>query len=140
MFSGIVNEIARDRAIFARDVELIRENAKDADVQEMVLICETCNNGNKLVTEGNIIPRAEEIQINEAINKISDKEDPAEIDRILASEKPNIGIDEIMGISGPDEPTETEFVYNTMMSKNESVDCESCKDESVDCENCREDD
>ena len=109
MFSGILSNVARERASMLRDAEYISENVKDSQLQEAILIYETCDKTGKLCTEDNIISPEERKEIKEAIEKIPPTSDSEqEIDRILSKEGGSIGIDDIMGIE-TDTPTESIF-------------------------------
>lgn len=99
MFSGILANVARERAAILRDIAYITENVRDSEIQEALLVYETCDKTGKLCTEDNIIPPEEREEIKEAIKQIlpsSDSEE--EIDRILSKDGGSIGIDDIMGI------------------------------------------
>lgn len=109
MFSGILANVAREQASILRDAEYITENFRDSQIQEAILIYETCDKTGKLCTEDNIIPPEEREEIKEAIMKIPPSFDSEqEIDRILSKEGGSIGIDDIMGIE-TDTPTESIF-------------------------------
>ena len=109
MFSGILANVAREQASILRDAEYITENFKDSQIQEAILIYETCDKTGKLCTEDNIIPPEEREENKEAIMKIPPSFDSEqEIDRILSKEGGSIGIDDIMGIE-TDTPTESIF-------------------------------
>ena len=82
-----------------RDMEYITEETRDAKLQEAILIYETCDKDHKLVTEDNIISPEEREEIQE------------EISRIMSTEAPGVGINDIMGIQS--EVTDDE-VYSTM--------------------------
>ena len=109
MFSGILANVAREQASILRDAEYITENFRDSQIQEAILIYETCDKTGKLCTEDNIIPPEEREEIKEAIMKIPPSFDSEqEIDRILSKEGGSIGIDDIMGIE-TDTPTKSIF-------------------------------
>lgn len=98
MFDTAMRDIAYNRAAFARDMEYMRENTRDAEVQESMLLFESCGEGIRM--ESDIISKEEAADLKEAIESIpddsSDKE--AEIDRILNTDKERMSIDEVMGI------------------------------------------
>ena len=110
MFSGILSNVARERASMLRDAEYISENVKDSQLQEAILIYETCDKTGKLCTEDNIISPEERKEIKEAIEKIPPTSDSEqEIDRILSKEG-SLGIDDIMGIEH-DNTDESEAIF-----------------------------
>ena len=116
MFSGILDNVARERASMLRDAEYISENVKDSRIQEAILIYETCDKTGKLCTEDNVIPPEEREAIKEAIEKIPPTSDiEEEIDRILSKEGGSLSIDDIMGIEN-ENTGETVFadISNTM--------------------------
>ena len=109
MFSGILANVAREQASILRDAEYITENFRDSQIQEAILIYETCDKTGKLCTEDNIVPPEEREEIKEAIMKNAPSFDSEqELDRILSKEGGSIGIDDIMGIE-TDTPTESIF-------------------------------
>ena len=116
MFSGILGNVAREKASMLRDAEYISENVKDSRLQEAMLIYETCDKTGKLCTEDNIIPPEEREQIKEAIEKIPETSNSEEeIDRILSKEGGSIGIDDIRGIENEDTgETVLADIANTM--------------------------
>ena len=110
MFSGILANVAREQASILRDAEYITENFRDSQIQEAILIYETCDKTGKLCTEDNIISPEERKEIKEAIEKIPPTSDSEqEIDRILSKEG-SLGIDDIMGIEH-DNTDESEAIF-----------------------------
>ena len=123
MFSGIKSNIAQERASLVRDMEFIRQNVKDAQIQETMLICEACGGGGKLYTETDLVSREEEKEICNAITRIpGDDTSSEEINRILTSNKPELSLDEVMGISAENEPTPTDIAYACMTGCDEACD------------------
>ena len=110
MFSSILANVAREQASILRDAEYITENFRDSQIQEAILIYETCDKTGKLCTEDNIISPEERKEIKEAIEKIPPTSDSEqEIDRILSKEG-SLGIDDIMGIEH-DNTDESEAIF-----------------------------
>lgn len=127
MFSGIKANIAQERASLAREMEYMRQNVADAAIQESVLIYESCNGGRGLCLESEIVPPSEEQEIRKAIARIPETDDSEEdVKRILASKKPELSLDEVMGISSEDEENPTEIAYNAMTRELHSGPDEDC--------------
>lgn len=115
MFSGTLDNIARERASFLRDAEYIRENVKDSALQEAMLIYEACDKDHKLLTEDNIVSPEEKEEIKRAIAQIpTDSDASEEIDRIMSANGSAVSIDDIMGIKS-DETGDT--VYSDIASE-----------------------
>lgn len=120
MFSGTLANVAIERASMLRDMEYIKEETKDAQLQEAVLLYDTCDKDHKLVTENNIISPEEKEEIKRAIAQISNDSDSAEeISRIMSTEAPGVGINDIMGIQS--EVTD-DTVYSDMMKELHDID------------------
>ena len=120
MFSGTLANVAIERASMLRDMEYIKEETKDAQLQEAVLLYDTCDKDHKLVTENNIISPAEKEEIKRAIAQIPNDSDSAEeISRIMSTEAPGVGINDIMGIQS--EVTD-DTVYSDMMKELHDID------------------
>lgn len=112
MFSGTLANVALERASMLRDMEYITEETRDAKLQEAILLYDTCDKDHKLVTEDNIISPEEREEIKRAIAQIpNDSNSAEEISRIMSTEAPGVGINDIMGIQS--EVTDDE-VYSTM--------------------------
>lgn len=120
MFSGTLANVAIERASMLRDMEYIKEETKDAQLQEAVLLYDTCDKDHKLVTENNIISPEEKEEIKRAIAQIPNDSDSAEeISRIMSTEAPGVGINDIMGIQS--EVTD-DTVYSDMMKELHDID------------------
>lgn len=120
MFSGTLANVAIERASMLRDMEYIKEETKDAQLQEAVLLYDTCDKDHKLVIENNIISPEEKEEIKRAIAQIPNDSDSAEeISRIMSTEAPGVGINDIMGIQS--EVTD-DTVYSDMMKELHDID------------------
>ena len=97
MFTQAMNQIARERAIFARDMEYIRESVEDSSVQEEFLKYE---NGEYNYENGDVFTESELDEVKDIIEEIpyNRDEENEEIDRIVNSPNDQITIDEVMGI------------------------------------------
>lgn len=112
MFSGVIADLARERASMARDIALITESVKDAQLQETVMIYEKCDRNHRLYTEDAIISPEEKEEIKQAIAKIPDTDDDsaAQIERIMNATTDDMSVDQMLGITSPDEPSQTDVL------------------------------
>ena len=92
MLNSAIDEILYERAAFARDVEYIRNNVIDSDVQDAILACESAM--------GEYTMEATEDEIDAAIKQASkdDSTEQEEVERILRSDS-DLTLDEIIGIT-----------------------------------------
>lgn len=100
MFTDAMRSIAEERASFVRDAEYIIESTKDAALQESILIYENAGESG-LCLESDIVSPELKKEINEAIEQIPDDNSDAEeeIKRIVSSDKDQLSLDEVMGIT-----------------------------------------
>lgn len=98
-------EVIRERAEFARDVEYVQSITEDAVVQESMLAIDRHGKGVRGMFEsGDDEDDPEMKELEEACEKIPTDSafESEEIDRIVNSDK-DMNIDDIMGISDGDE-------------------------------------
>lgn len=100
MFTDAMRSIAEERASFMRDAEYILESTKDAAIQESILIYENAGESG-VCLESDIVSPEMKKEIKEAIEQIPDDTTDAEeeIDRIVTSDKDQLTLDEVMGIT-----------------------------------------
>lgn len=124
MFSGVMADLARERASMARDMELITESVKDAKLQEAILVYENCDKEHRLYTEDALISPEEKDEIKHAIEQIPDTDDdaPAQIERILNASTDDMSIDQMLGITGMSEPSHTDVLEGLRTTANEMDD------------------
>lgn len=100
MFTDAMRSIAEERASFMRDAEYILESTKDAAIQESILIYENAGESG-VCLESDIVSPEMKKEIKEAIEQIpvdtTDAEE--EINRIVTSDKDQLTLDEVMGIT-----------------------------------------
>jgi hypothetical protein len=121
MFSGVMADLARERASMARDMELITESVKDAKLQEAIMIYENCDKEHRLYTEDAMIPPEEQEEIKHAIEQIPDTDDdaPAQIERILNASTDDMSVDQMLGITAMSEPSHTDVLDGLRTTANE---------------------
>jgi hypothetical protein len=126
MFSGVVADLARERASMLRDIELITESTKDAQLQEAIMIYENCDKDHRLYTEDNLIPPDEREEIKQAIEQIPDDDTdaPEQIARIMNSENDEMNVDQMLGITGPDEDPAPDVLAGLRATEKETEDDE----------------
>lgn len=89
-------QIAYERASFARDVEYLQQMAEDDVIQESMVALDRFHKGTIGIFESEV---TDDPEILEVIDKIPDKgNEEEEIQRILTSDK-DMNIDDIIGIS-----------------------------------------
>ena len=100
MFADAMRSIAEERASFMRDAEYIVESTKDAPMQESILIYENAGESG-LCLESDIVSPELKNEIKEAIEQIPDDDTDAkeEISRIVSSDKDQLSLDEVMGLT-----------------------------------------
>ena len=100
MFTDAMRSIAEERASFMRDAEYILESTKDAAIQESILIYENAGESG-VCLESDIVSPEMKKEIKEAIEQIPDDTTDAEeeINRIVTSDKDQLTLDEVMGIT-----------------------------------------
>lgn len=100
MFTDAMRSIAEERASFMRDAEYILESTKDAAIQESILIYENAGESG-VCLESDIVSPEMKKEIKEAIEQIPDDTTDAEeeINRIVTSDKDQLSLDEVMGIT-----------------------------------------
>jgi hypothetical protein len=121
MFSGVMADLARERASMARDMELITESVKDAKLQEAIMIYENCDKEHRLYTEDAMISPEEQEEIKHAIEQIPDTDDdaPAQIERILNASTDDMSVDQMLGITAMSEPSHTDVLDGLRTTANE---------------------
>ena len=100
MFTDAMRSIAEERASFMRDAEYILESTKDAAIQESILIYENAGESG-VCLESDIVSPEMKKEIKEAIEQIPNDTTDAEeeISRIVTSDKDQLTLDEVMGIT-----------------------------------------
>lgn len=100
MFTDAMRSIAEERASFMRDVEYIKESTNDAQMQESILIYENAGESGLCLESDIVSPELKE-EIKEAVEQIPNdtKDAEEEIDRIIRSDKDQLSLDEVMGIT-----------------------------------------
>lgn len=92
MLNTAIDSILYERASFVRDIEYMRNNVIDSEVQDAILAYETANN--ELTVE------TTDEEINAAIKQAAkdDSTEQEEIERIIRSDK-DLTLDQIIGIT-----------------------------------------
>ena len=92
MLNTAIDSILYERASFVRDIEYMRNNVIDSEVQDAILAYETANN--ELTVE------TTDEEINAAIKQAAkdDSTEQEEIERIVRSDK-DLTLDQIIGIT-----------------------------------------
>lgn len=92
MLNTAIDSILYEKASFVRDIEYMRNNVIDSEVQDAILAYETANN--ELTVE------TTDEEINAAIKQAAkdDSTEQEEIERIIRSDK-DLTLDQIIGIT-----------------------------------------
>lgn len=92
MLNTTIDSILYERASFVRDIEYMRNNVIDSEVQDAILAYETANNELTVETTDD--------EINTAIKQAAkdDSTEQEEIERIVRSDK-DLTLDQIIGIT-----------------------------------------
>lgn len=92
MLNTAIDSILYERASFVRDIEYMRNNVIDSEVQDAILAYETANNELTVETTDD--------EINTAIKQAAkdDSTEQEEIERIVRSDK-DLTLDQIIGIT-----------------------------------------
>lgn len=103
-------EILRERASFARDLEYVRSITEDAKVQDTMLMLDEHSKAVRGIFEEDGDDEKVDSALKEAIDQIpTDDDKDAEIQRILTAKK-DVSIDNIMGIIDDSDDEEADAV------------------------------
>ena len=113
-----INDVARDRAEFARDMEYTKQNIEDSAMQDAIISTKSKCNGLKFWTIDDVKSKCPDAfddcnytdeELDQAISQIplddSDREE--EINRILQATD-DLNLDDVMGIENEEPDIESE--------------------------------